>query len=123
MGAFAIVAVALAAMGLYGVLAYSVRQRTQEFGIRMALGATAGHVRTLVLRQAAAVVAIGVVLGTAAALIAGRWLGTLVYQTDPYDVRLFVATTGLLVLIALLSAWLPSWRASRIEPRIAMHED
>jgi predicted permease len=123
MGAFASVAVALAAIGLYGVLAYSVRRRTQEFGIRMALGATAGDVRNLVLRQAAVVVGVGIALGSAAALMAGRWLAKLVYETSPQDPRVFVATISLLVLVALFSAWVPAWRASRVEPRIAMYEE
>jgi hypothetical protein len=123
MGAFAFVAVALAAIGLYGVLAYSVRQRTQEFGIRMALGATAGHVRRLVLRQAAVVAGMGIALGTAGALMAGRWLAALVYETSPSDPRVFVATISLLAVIAIASALLPAWRASRVEPRIAMYEE
>ncbi|MEX2302033.1 MAG: FtsX-like permease family protein [Bryobacterales bacterium] len=123
MGAFAIVAVALAAIGLYGVLAYSVRQRTQEIGIRMALGATAGHVRRMVLRQAAVVVGAGVVIGIAGALMIGRWLSSLVYETSPSDPRVLAATTLLLMVVAFLSAWLPARRASRVEPRIAMHEE
>jgi hypothetical protein len=123
MGAFAIVAIALAAIGLYGVLAYSVRQRTQEFGIRMALGATARDVRSLVLRQAAVVVGAGIALGTAGALIAGRWLATLVYETSPHDPRVFAATISILAVVALFSAWLPALRASRVEPRISMHEE
>lgn len=123
MGAFAIVAVALTAIGLYGVLAYSVRQRTQEFGIRMALGATAVHVRGLVLRQAAVVIGSGIALGIAGALMVGRWLSTLVYETSLYDPHLFVATISLLVVVALFSAWLPTWRASRVQPRIAMHDE
>jgi putative ABC transport system permease protein len=123
MGAFAIVAVALAAIGLYGVLAYSVRQRTQEFGIRMALGATAADVRRLVLRQAAVVVGIGVAMGIAGALMLGQWLSSLVYETSPRDPRVLAATTLLLMVAAFLSAWLPAWRASRVEPRIAMHDE
>jgi predicted permease len=123
MAAFAIVAVALAAIGLYGVLAYSVRQRTQEFGIRMAIGATAWHVRGLVLRQAAVVVGVGIALGIGGALLVGRWLSTLVYQTSPYDPRVFVATASLLMMVGLLAAWFPAWRASRIQPGIAMYEE
>jgi predicted lysophospholipase L1 biosynthesis ABC-type transport system permease subunit len=122
-GTFAIVAVALAGIGLYGVLAYSVRQRTQEFGIRMALGATAAHVRRLVLRQAALVVGIGTAVGIGGALMIGHWLSSLVYQTSPRDPRIFVATTLLLMVVALLSAWLPAWRASRVEPRIAINQE
>ncbi len=123
MGAFATVAVALATIGLYGMLAYSVRQRTQEFGIRMALGASAGDVRSLVLRQAAVVVGVGIALGTAGALMAGRWLATLVYETSPHDPRVFAATISVLAVVALFSAWLPAWRASRGEPRLAMYEE
>jgi ABC-type antimicrobial peptide transport system permease subunit len=120
MGAFAIVAVALAAIGLYGVLAYSVRQRTREFGIRMALGGGPAHVRGLVLRQAAAVAGIGIVLGI---VVIGRWISTLVYQTSPYDARVFAVTACLLMMVAFLSAWLPAWRASRVQPRIAMDDE
>ncbi len=122
-GAFAIVAMALAAVGLYGVLAYSVRQRTQEIGIRMALGATAARVRSLVLRQAAVMVGLGTLLGIAGALMAGRWLSSLLYQTSPHDPRVLFATTLLLVVVALLSASLPARRASRVEPRIAIYEE
>lgn len=89
----------------------------------MALGATAVHVRGLVLRQAAVVVGSGIALGIAGALMVGRWLSTLVYKTSPYDTRVFVATTSLLVVVALFAAWLPAWRASRVQPRIAMHEE
>jgi ABC-type antimicrobial peptide transport system permease subunit len=65
----------------------------------------------------------GIALGIMGALIVGRWLSTLVYKTNPNDSRVFVATTSLLVVVALFSAWLPAWRASRIEPRIAMYEE
>ena len=80
MGAFAGVSLLLAALGLYGVLAYAVRQRTQEIGIRMALGATAAQVRVMVLRQAGVVLGIGLVAGTAGALVLGRWLTSLVLR-------------------------------------------
>ncbi len=120
MGAFAGVSLMLAALGLYGVLAYSVRQRTQEIGIRMALGATTAQVRTLVLRQAAVVVGTGLVIGIAGALVLGRWLTSLVFEISPSDPRVLLATTLLLTITGLLSAWLPARRASRVEPRIAM---
>ena len=120
MGAFAVVSLMLAALGLYGVLAYSVRQRTQEIGIRMALGATTTQVRTLVFRQAAAVVGTGLVIGIAGALVLGRWLTSLVFEISPSDPRILLVTTLLLAVTGLLSAWLPARRASRVEPRIAM---
>jgi putative ABC transport system permease protein len=89
----------------------------------MALGATAGHVRRMVLRQAAVVVGAGVVIGIAGALMIGRWLSSLVYETSPSDPRVLAATTLLLMVVAFFSAWLPARRASRVEPRIAMHEE
>jgi ABC-type antimicrobial peptide transport system permease subunit len=123
MGAFTAVALALAAVGLYGLLAYSVRQRTREIGIRMALGATAAQVRNLVLRQAAAVLGIGLLGGIAGALAIGRWLSSLVFETSPTDPRVLLVTALLLTLVGLLSAWLPARRASRVEPRVAIQEE
>ena len=112
----------LAALGLYGVLAYTVRQRTQEIGIRMALGATATQVRVVVLRQAALVLAIGLVVGIAGALVLGRWLTSLVFEISPADPEYFWPTASLLTFTGLLAAWLPARRASRVAPRIAMQE-
>ena len=117
---FAGISLALAALGLYGVLAYAVRQRTHEIGIRIALGATAAQVRGLILRQAAAVIGIGLILGLAGAMLLGRWLSALVFQTSPWDPRILVATTLLLAITGLGAAWLPTRRASRIPPRVAM---
>lgn len=123
MVAFSGVALILAALGLYGVLSYSVRQRSQEIGIRMALGATAARVRRLILRQAAFMVAIGTVAGAAGALALGRWLAVLEFEIIPWDWGIFVATAVLLTMVALLSAWLPAWRATRIEPRTSMQAE
>lgn len=118
--AFAGVAVLLAALGLYGVLSYTVRMRTREMGLRIALGASAAHVRGLVLRQAALVTGLGIVAGTFGALALGRWLSSLAFEVNPTDPRIIAATALLLTFVALGSAWLPAWRASRVEPRIAM---
>ena len=120
MGAFALVALALAALGLYGVLAYTVRQRSTEIGIRMALGATAAQVRALVFRQAAAVVGLGVAAGLAGALVLGRWLEALAFGIAPSDPRILMASAVVLALVALVAAWLPAQRATRVEPRVAM---
>lgn len=120
MGAFATMSLLLAALGLYGVLAYAVRQRTREMGIRMALGSTAAQVRGLVLRQAAAVLGIGLALGIAGAAVLGRWLTSLAFEISPWDPRIFLATASVLTITALVATWLPARRASRMEPRIAM---
>lgn len=120
MGAFALIALALAALGIYGVLAYAVRQRSTEIGIRIALGATAGQVRALVFRQAAAVVSLGVAAGFAGALALGRWLEALAFGIAPSDPRILMASAVVLALVALVAAWLPAQRATRVEPRTAM---
>ncbi len=122
MGAFAIIALALAAIGLYGVLAYAVRQRSSEIGIRIALGATGRQVRALVLRQAVVVLGVGVTAGLAGALILGRWLETLAFGIAPSDPGILIASTGVLAMVSLVAAWLPARRAARVEPSVAMHE-
>ena len=122
MGAFAAVALALAALGLYGVLAYAVRQRSAEIGIRIALGATAAQVRALVFRQAAVVVGVGVAGGLAGTLVLGRWLAVLTFEIAPSDPRILAASAGVLAVVALVAAWLPARRASRVEPRIVMQD-
>jgi predicted permease len=122
MGAFAGAALLLATIGLYGVLTHTVRQRTQEIGIRLALGATTTQVRALVLRQAALVLAVGLAVGIGGALALGRWLSSLAFQVSPSDPRLILATALVLTVTGLVSAWLPARRASRIDPRTAMRE-
>lgn len=121
--AFAGVALLLASLGLYGVLSYAVRQRTRELGVRIALGARPSHVQRLVLRQAAVVIALGIAGGTAGAMVLGRWLSSLAFGVDPSDPRIIAATAFLLAMVALGSSWLPAWRASRVEPRIAMEAE
>ncbi len=122
MGTFAAVSLTLAAIGLYGVLSYTVRQRTKEIAIRIALGATSSQVRALVLRQAALVLVAGLVAGLSGALILGRWLSSIVFEIHPSDPRILLATASLLVLTGLVSAWLPARRASRMEPRFVIQE-
>jgi ABC-type antimicrobial peptide transport system permease subunit len=122
MGAFALVSLGLAVVGLYGVLSYAVSQRTPEIGIRMALGASAAQVRALVMRQAAIVVGIGVVVGLGGALLLGRWLGALAFGIAPSDPAILAATALLLATVSAIAAWLPARRAARIEPRTAMQD-
>ena len=120
MGAFAAIALALAALGIYGVLAYAVRQRSTEIGIRIALGASAAQVRALVFRQAAVVVAIGVAAGIGGAFVLGRWLEALAFGIAPSDARILAASAVVLALVALIAAWLPARRATQVEARVAM---
>ena len=120
MGCFAGVALLLACLGLYGVLSYGVSHRTQEIGVRIALGASGAQVRTLVLRQAAVVVGFGIVIGLLGALALGQWLSSLVYEISPSEPRALVATVVILSVAAFVAAWLPAWRASRVDPRVAM---
>ena len=122
MGAFATVALMLAALGLYGVLAYGVRQRTREIGIRMALGANAAEVRALVLKQAAVILATGVAAGAAGAMVLSRWLSALVFETSPSDPRILLGTAALLTITGLVAAWLPARRAARVEPTVAIQQ-
>ncbi|HEX6214900.1 MAG TPA: FtsX-like permease family protein, partial [Vicinamibacterales bacterium] len=122
MGAFAAIALALAALGLYGVLMYAVRQRSTEIGIRVALGATAAQVRALVFRQAAVVIGLGVSAGLAGALVLGRWLESLAFGIAPSDARILMASAIVLTFVALIAVWLPAQRAARVEPRVAMQE-
>jgi putative ABC transport system permease protein len=118
--AFAATALLLAALGTYGVVAFSVQQRTREFGIRLAIGADAGRVRRLVLRQAARLVVAGAVLGLGGALAAGRVVETLLFGVTLFDAMSYAAATAALALAVLVAAWLPARRASRVSPLIAL---
>lgn len=110
----------LATLGLYGVLAYGVRQRTREIGIRLALGATTVQIRRMVLKQAIVIVGAGLLAGSAGALLLGRWLSSLVFAISPSDPRIFAATALLLAITGLIASWLPARRASRVEPTVAI---
>jgi len=106
----------LAAIGLYGVLAYSVARRTREIGIRMALGAQIADVIRLILNQGLVLVAVGGVIGMAVALATGRVLRAFLFGVSSSDPLTFVAVTVLLAAVALLACWLPARRATRINP-------
>jgi putative ABC transport system permease protein len=120
LGIFASMALALAVMGLYGVLAYAVTQRTREIGIRMALGAQRGDVLRLVIRQGMKLVLIGAVLGVLGALGLTRWLTTLLYEIKPTDPLTMLATPLLLIAVALVACWLPARRAAKVHPMEAL---
>jgi predicted permease len=117
---FASLATLLAAIGLYGVLAYTVAQRTREFGLRMALGAAPARVRGMVLRQVGIMTAIGGVIGLLAGISAGRGAGSLLYEMTGYDPVVLVVSAVLLTFVALGAGLIPAHRASRIDPMTAL---
>jgi predicted permease len=120
---FALVAVLLAAIGLYGVVSYGVAQRAREVGVRIALGAQRGDVLRLVLSGGLLLVGVGVALGLAAAFMTTRFLGALVFGVSPVDPLTFAAAATVLTLVALLAHWVPVRRALRIDPASALRAE
>jgi predicted permease len=118
--AFASLGLLLAALGIYGVISYSVTQRTQEIGIRMALGATMAQVQLSVIAKTLRLALIGVATGTIASLLASRAIAALLFGTTPTDPMTFTAMVFLLGTVALLAGYLPARRASRINPMVAL---
>jgi ABC-type antimicrobial peptide transport system permease subunit len=118
--AFAALATLLAAIGLYGVLAYSVAQRTREIGVRMALGADSSRVQLMVLRQVGMMTLVGGVIGIAGAVGLGKGAQSLLYQLEGSDPVVFATAAVVLVLVALGAGYLPALRASRIDPMTAL---
>ena len=118
--AFSALATLLAALGLYGVLAYTVTQRTREFGLRMALGADSANVRRLVLRQVGLMTAIGGAIGLAAALALGRAAESLLFQMSARDPVVFAGAAALLTVVALCAGVIPAQRAARVDPMTAL---
>jgi predicted permease len=116
LGSFAIVAVVLAAVGLYGVLAFFVTRRRQEIGLRVALGATGGNVLRLVVLRGLALAALGAGLGLVGSVWATRLVAALLFETSAHDPAIFVGVTAFLLVVALASTLLPTWRALRVDP-------
>ena len=114
--AFSLTALALAVIGIYGMLSYAVAQRRQEFGIRLALGANPRDLLRLVLRRGLTLAATGIVLGLAAALLLTKFVGSLLYQVGTRDLVTFVAAPAIFLLVALLASYLPARRATRADP-------
>jgi predicted permease len=120
LGALGILALTLASVGLYGVMAYSVTQRTREIGVRMALGAARSQVRTMILRQAMTLVVIGLAVGVAGALAVARVVTRLLFGLSAMDPATFGGVCLLLVVVAMLASYVPAWRASRLDPLRAL---
>ena len=122
MSAFALVALLLAAVGLYGVLSYMVTQRTQELGLRMALGAQRSDVLSLVLKRGLALACIGLAVGLGVSALLTRYLASLLFKTEPLDAATFVSTTCVLLAVSTLACLAPAYRASRLDPNETLRQ-
>ena len=120
---FALIALSLAAVGLYGVLAFTVARRTAEIGIRMALGAQRSDVQRMVVGQGMGIVALALAVGVGGALATGRLLGGLLYGVSPGDPVTYAIVVGVLLAVALFACWIPARRAARIDPMEALRHE
>ncbi len=120
---FGILAAMLAAIGVFGTMAYLVARRSREIGIRLALGATAGGVRWMVLRESVAIVAAGLAIGLPSALALSRWVAALLYGVKPHDAWSFALAALLMAAVGAVAAWIPARRASRIDPMAALRNE
>jgi putative ABC transport system permease protein len=121
LGIFAGLALVLSAIGVYGVMAYSVTQRTHEIGVRMALGARRSDVLQMILNQAVKLASIGVVVGIVGALMATRALSSMLFGVKPADPATFIGITALLAAITVLAGLVPAFKATRVDPMVALH--
>jgi putative ABC transport system permease protein len=117
---FGAVATGLAVVGLYGTIAYSVTQRTQEIGIRMALGATTYEVSRMVLREALQLISVGIVAGLLGTVLLGRILNSMLFEVSARDPLTYFAGAALIALVSILACWLPARRATRVDPMLAL---
>jgi len=120
---FGSAALILAAIGIYGLMAYSVQQRTQEIGIRVALGASSAAVRKMVVGQGMLLAGIGVLLGLGASFGLTKLLANFLFGVKEKDPAVFVTSAILLILVSLIAVWLPARRATRIDPVIALRSE
>jgi putative ABC transport system permease protein len=121
LGAFAALALTLAAIGIYSVLSYSVRRRVPEIGIRLALGATLADVFRMVIVEGMKPTLLGVALGAAGALALGRVISSFIYGVKSTDPTTFLAVSALLAAVALLASIVPAMRAAKVDPMVALH--
>jgi len=120
---FGALALLLAAVGLYGVIAYDVAQRMREMGVRVALGAQAADIRRLVLWQGIRVTALGVALGVIVAFVTVRYVEKLLFDTPAHDPVAFGASVGTILVVAVLASLIPARRATRVDPVVALRSE
>jgi ABC-type antimicrobial peptide transport system permease subunit len=123
LGVVSALALILGTVGLYGVLSYVVAERTKEIGVRMALGASAGAVRRMVVTQGARVVLAGAVVGVAAAWASTRFLATLLYEVKAVEPAMFIAMSIMMMGVGLVASYVPARRASRVDPIESLRQD
>ncbi|HEU0174644.1 MAG TPA: ABC transporter permease [Blastocatellia bacterium] len=123
LGAFAGLALLLAAIGTYGVLSYMVTERRREIGIRVALGATRSHVLTQIMKQGLQVTAIGAAIGLAGALAVNRLIASLLFGVPPTDIMTIAFVIATITAVAVVASWLPAWRPSRLDPNVALRDE
>jgi putative ABC transport system permease protein len=123
LGAFAGLALLLAAIGTYGVLSYMVTERRREIGIRVALGATRSHVLTQIMKQGLQVTAIGSAIGLAGALAVNRLIASLLFGVQPTDIVTIAFVIATITAVAVVASWLPAWRASRLDPNVVLRDE
>jgi putative ABC transport system permease protein len=123
LGVFAVLAIVLSSIGIYGVISYLVSQRTHEIGIRMALGAERSTVVTMVLRQAGQMAVLGLVAGLLAAVLLGRLMASTLFGVSFYDALTFSTVAAILLAVALAACWIPARRAARVDPMVALRHE
>jgi ABC-type antimicrobial peptide transport system permease subunit len=121
--AFGLLALILASVGLYGVIAYAVERRTQEIGVRLALGATRVQVTGLLLRDIAQLLALGLIFGLAGTLALGNWVRSLLFGITPHDPAMLLAAAAVLTAVAFAAGYLPARRASHLHPMDALRQE
>ena len=121
--AFGVLALVLAAVGLYSVIAYNVQQRTHEMGVRIALGARSSDVAGLVLREGVGVAGLGIGIGLGLALWATRWVKPLLYDVSPTEPAIYAVVAATLLSVAALASWVPARRATKVDPNVALRSD